>query len=145
YESRPGLWVAGNLYVPLTPGSKPARSMPGILIAHAHHRGKNQSELQDMGMLWARAGCVTLVIDQFGYGERRAHPFHRDAAFPKPYKTSRQDYYFRYDSGIQLQLLGDSLMGWFAWDLMRGVDLLLAREGLDPARIMILGAVAGGG
>ncbi len=141
YESRPGLWVTGNLYVP----AKPTRSMPGILIAHAHHRDKPERELQDMGMTWARAGCLVLVIDEVGYGERRAHPFQRDADYPKPYRTSRQDYYFRYDSGVQLQLLGDSLMGWFAWDLSRGVDLLLAREGIDPQRILLLGGVAGGG
>jgi len=141
FESRPENWVVGNLYVP----AKPGKSMPGILIAHAHHRGKNQSEMQDMGMTWARAGCVTLVIDQVGYGERRSHPFHSDADYPKPYKTSRQDYYFRYDTGVQLQLLGDSLMGWMAWDLMRGVDVLLAGDGIDPKRIIILGAVAGGG
>jgi hypothetical protein len=36
-------------------------------------------------------------------------------------------------------------MGWFVWDLMRGVDLLLARDGIDPKRIILLGAVAGGG
>ena len=36
-------------------------------------------------------------------------------------------------------------MGWMAWDLMRGVDLLLARQGIDPERIILLGAVAGGG
>lgn len=141
YESRPGFWVAGNLYVPATP----SKSMPGMLIAHAHHNGKRQSELQDMGMLWARSGCVVLVIDQVGYGERRAHPFSKDADYDKPYKVGRQDYYFRYDNGVQLQLLGDSLMGWFAWDYMRGVDLLLAREGVDAKRIAILGAVAGGG
>ncbi len=96
-------------------------------------------------MTWARAGCLVLVIDQVGYGERRSHPFHRDADYPKPYRVGRQDYYFRYDTGLQLQLLGDSLMGWFAWDLMRGVDLLLARDGIDPNRIALLGAVAGGG
>ncbi len=141
YESRPGQWVAGNLYVP----AKSSKSMAGILIAHAHHRGKTQAELQDMGMIWARAGCMVLVIDQVGYGERRSHPFHQDADYPKPYKTTRQDYYFRYDTGVQLQLLGDSLMGWMAWDLMRGVDLLLARDGIDAKRIIILGAVAGGG
>src|SRR5262245_19894908 len=141
YESRPGQWVAGNLYVP----AEPRTSMPGMLIVHAHHRDKPQSELQDMGMTWARAGCMVLVIDQVGYGERRAHPFHTEADFAKQYAVTRQDYYFRYDSGIQLQLLGDSLMGWFAWDLMRGVDVLLAREGIDPKRIIILGAVAGGG
>lgn len=141
YETRPGFWVDANLYVP----SKPGPSMPGILIAHSHHGGKRDSELQDMGMTWARAGCQVLVLDQVGYGERRSHPFHRDSDYAKPYKTSRQDYYFRYDSGIQLQLLGDSLMGWMVWDLQRGVDLLLAREGTDPQRILILGAVAGGG
>src|SRR6185295_13612042 len=141
YESRPELWVTGNLYVP----AKPGKSMPGILIAHAHHGGKRDSELQDMGMTWARAGCMVLVIDQVGYGERRSHPFHRDADYAKPYKTGRQDYYFRYDTGVQLQLLGDSLMGWFAWDLMRGVDVLLARDGIDAKKIILLGAVAGGG
>jgi dienelactone hydrolase len=141
YESRPGQWVDGNLYVPARPG----KSMPGILIAHAHHGGKRDRELQDMGMTWARAGCLVLVIDQVGYGERRSHPFHREEDYPKPYRPGRQDYYFRQDTGVQLQLLGDSLIGWMAWDLMRGVDLLLAREGIDPKRIIILGAVAGGG
>lgn len=141
YESRPGQWVDGNLYVP----AKPGKSMPGILIAHAHHGGKRDRELQDMGMTWARAGCLVLVIDQVGYGERRSHPFNRDEDYPKPYRTGRQDYFFRQDTGVQLQLLGDSLMGWMAWDLMRGVDLLLARAGIDPKRIIILGAVAGGG
>lgn len=80
YESRPGQWVPGNLYAPLKPG----RSMPGILIVHSHHRDKTQSELQDMGMTWARAGCLVLVIDQVGHGERRSHPFHRDADYAKP-------------------------------------------------------------
>ena len=141
YESLQGQWVTGNLYVP----GKPAKSMPGIVIAHAHHRDKPQPELQDMGMTWARAGCLVLVIDQVGYGERRSHPFHLDKDYAKPFKTTRQDYYFRYDTGIQLQLLGDSLMGWMVWDLRRGVDLLLSRDGIDPKRIIILGAVAGGG
>lgn len=141
YESRPGLWVAGNLYSP----AKPSASMPGILIAHAHHNGKTDSELQDMGMTWARAGCVVLVIDQFGYKDRRTHPFNTAEDFGQPYKTGRQDYYFRYDTGVQLQLLGDSLMGWFATDLMRGVDLLLSKEGVDAKRIILLGGVAGGG
>jgi cephalosporin-C deacetylase-like acetyl esterase len=141
YESRGGQWVPGHLYVP----ARRSAAMPGILIAHAHHRDKPQGELQDMGMTWARAGCLVLVIDQVGYGERRSHPFGRTEDFPKPYRVDRQDYYFRYDTGVQLQLVGDSLMGWMVWDLMRGVDLLLAQEGIDPKRIILLGSVAGGG
>ena len=35
--------------------------MPGLLIVHSHHRDKTHGELQDMGMTWARAGCLVLV------------------------------------------------------------------------------------
>ena len=141
YESRIGSWVSANLYVP----SESRASMPGLLIVHSHHTDKTHGELQDMGMTWARAGCLVLVIDQVGYGERRAHPFNGPEDYDGSYRVSRQDYYHRYDSGIQLSIAGDSLMGWFVWDLMRGVDLLLSRDGIDPHRIIILGSVAGGG
>jgi dienelactone hydrolase len=141
YESRPGVVVTANLYAPATS----AAPGPAILIAHSHHAPKTQGELQDMGRLWARAGCTVLVPDLPGHGERRAHPFKDAASFPGPFKPSRQDYWFRYNSAAQLHLAGESLMGWMAWDLMRGVDLLLARPGVDPARVALLGAVAGGG
>ncbi len=141
FESRPGLWVTANLYRP----EKPGDSMPGIIICHAHHTPKEHGELQDMGMTWARAGCLVLVMDQLGHGERRQHPFVDAGSYSKPYRVSRQDYYFRYDTGIQLHLIGDSLIGWMVWDLRRGVDLLLAQKGVDPKRILLLGSVAGGG
>jgi cephalosporin-C deacetylase-like acetyl esterase len=141
YESRPGLWVTANMYRPATAGKK----MPGILIIHSHHNPKTQGELQDMGVTWARQGCVVLVPDQIGHGERRQHPFVDEKSYPKAYRVSRQDYYFRYNLGIQLSLVGDSLIGWMAWDMMRGVDVLLARPGVDPKRIALLGSVAAGG
>jgi dienelactone hydrolase len=141
FESRPGLWVTANLYVP----AKPASSMPGFLICHSHHNPKSQGELQDMGMTWARLGCLVLVMDQLGHGERRVHPFVDAGSFAGSFRVGRQDYYFRYNLGMQLHLVGDSLIGWMVWDLMRGVDLLLARPGIDKERIILLGAVAGGG
>jgi cephalosporin-C deacetylase-like acetyl esterase len=141
FESRPGLLVTANLYTPPKPGT----SMPGILIIHSHHNPKTQGELQDMGITWAKQGCLVLVMDQIGHGERRQHPFKDAASFPKPFGVSRQDYYFRYNEGIQLHLVGESLIGWIVWDTMRGVDLLLARPGIDPKRIILLGSVAGGG
>ena len=130
YESRAGVWVTANLYMP----SPLRENMPGILIVHSHHNPKTQGELQDMGMTWARAGCMTLVMDELSYGERRDHT-----------PGSRQDYRFRYINGIQLHLIGDSLMGWMVWDIMRGVDLLLSRRDVDKGRIIVMGAVAGGG
>lgn len=141
YQTRDGLWVTANLYEP----ARCPSSMPGILLCHSHHAPKEQGELQDMGMTWARRGCLVLVPDLLGHGERRQHPFATAEDFPKPFRVGRQDYYFRYDVGMQLHLVGESLMGWLVWDLSRGIDVLLAQEGIDPKRIIILGAVAGGG
>jgi len=141
YESRPGLWVTANRYRPAAPPAK----MPGFLLSHSHHTGRTQGELQDMGMTWARAGGVVLVPDHLGHGERRQHPFRTEKDYPQPFKAGRQDYYHRYVTNLQLSAVGDSLMGWMAWDLMRGVDVLLQHSGVDPTRIILLGAVAGGG
>lgn len=141
FRSQYDMRVTANLYLP----EQPPESMPGILICHSHHRPKEHGELQDMGMTWARLGCAVLVMDQLGHGERRQHPFRSSADFDGEFRVSRQDYYFRYDTGIQLHLMGESLAGWIAHDLMRGVDVLRAEPGVDPKRIMLLGAVAGGG
>ena len=122
-----------------------AAEMPVILIAHSHHAPKHQGELQDMGVTWAKLGCIVLVIDQLGHGERRQHPFNTAKDYPKPFRVSRQDYYFRYNLNLQLSLVGDSLMGWMAWDLMRGLDVALARTGADKDRVILLGSVAAGG
>ncbi|HUT32911.1 MAG TPA: hypothetical protein VNE39_05485 [Planctomycetota bacterium] len=130
FETRPGLIATANLYVP-----QPLRpKMPGFLLVHSHHNPKEQSELQDMGVLWSRLGCLVLVPDQISHGERRQQPF-----------AGREDYRHRMALGMQLHLVGESLMGWMAWDLMRGLDLLLGRPGIDRERIIVIGAVAGGG
>ncbi|MHC4914772.1 MAG: acetylxylan esterase, partial [Planctomycetota bacterium] len=130
YEAAPGQPVPAHLYLP-----DPAREgMPGILICHSHHRPKEQAELQDMGVSWARAGAAVLVPDMPGHGERRDNEF-----------GGRQDYYGRYYSGMQLHLVGESLMGWMVRDIVRGVDLLLGTGGVDPEKIVLVGAVAGGG
>ena len=130
YQSRAGVWVTANLYVP----SAVLRAMPGIVIIHSHHRPRTQDELQDMGVLWARAGCAVLIPDMPGHGERLA-----------TYPWNREGYHARYILGMQLYLAGESLMKWIVWDVMRAVDLLLARKDVNPAQIALLGAVAAGG
>jgi cephalosporin-C deacetylase-like acetyl esterase len=130
YESRPQLLVTANLYLP----EKVSGRIPAIVVVHSHHAPKTQTELQDTGMTWARAGVAVLVPDQLGAGERvQSNPW------------PRESYYSRYALGIQLHLAGESLMKWMVWDLMRSIDLLLQRPYIDPARIVMLGAVAGGG
>jgi dienelactone hydrolase len=141
FESRRGLLVTANLYLP----AKPKESMPAVLFSHSHHNPKTQGELQDMGMTWARHGWVVLVMDLLGHGERRQHPFVSSDQYPRPFRVGRQDYYFRYNVGLQLHLVGESLIGWMVCDLMRGVDVLCSREGVDEDRILLIGSVAGGG
>ena len=84
FASRPGLVVTANLYRP----AKPGKAMPGVLIIHSHHNPKTQGELQDMGAMWARVGCLVLIMDQLGHGERRQHPFRTKDDYPRPYRTS---------------------------------------------------------
>lgn len=141
YESRPGWWVTANLYLPKQPPEK----MPGILLVHSHHTAKTHGELQDMGMTWARSGVAVIVPDMVGYGERREHDFHHENDYPMPYRVGRQDYYFRYNSNLLLSAIGDSLIGWMAWDIMRGIDVLLQQDHIDKDRLIVMGSVAGGG
>jgi dienelactone hydrolase len=130
FESRPGLVVTANLYLP----AKITGHIPAIVVVHSHHFPKVQSELQDLGMTWARSGTAVLIMDQLGAGERlQSQPW------------LRESYYSRYAVGMQLYLAGESLIKWMVWDLMRGIDLLLERPYIDPNRIVMLGAVAGGG
>jgi len=130
YQSWPGMWVTTNLYLPL---KLPAK-MPGMIIVHSHHRPRTQAELQDMGILWARAGCAVLIMDQIGHGERIQN-----------YPWNREPYHSRYIMGMQLYLAGESLLKWMVWDVMRGIDLLLERKDVNPEQIILLGAVAAGG
>jgi hypothetical protein len=136
--------VTANLYRPAEAAAA-GRFPPGLLISHSHHAAKTQAELQDMGINWARVGCVVLVPDHVGHGERRQHPFVDAGAYAGSFRPGRQDYYFRYNTSRQLHVAGESLIGWMAWDLMRGVDVLLGHGGADAKRIILIGAVAGGG
>jgi cephalosporin-C deacetylase-like acetyl esterase len=130
FQSRPGVYVTANLYLP----EKPLVPMPGIIIVHSQHAPKTQIELQDSGEVWARAGCAVLIIERPGYGERtETSPWYRHA------------YASRFLLSKQLLLAGESYSAWAAWDTIRGVDFLLERPGIDPKRIILIGAVAGGG
>jgi cephalosporin-C deacetylase-like acetyl esterase len=130
YQSRPGFYVTANLYLPLR---MPAARIPAILIQHSYHYPKTQGELQDMGMIWARAGCAVLVIERLGFGERvETTPAYRQAHAS----------WFTFSK--QLTLVGETHEGWMAWDLIRAVDLLNERSDIDPKRVILLGSVAGG-
>src|SRR5262245_47296556 len=65
YQSRPGLYVTGNLYLPKTAGDKKQKH-PAILYVCGHSgRGRdgNKTAFQDHGLWFASNGYVCLVID----------------------------------------------------------------------------------
>jgi len=146
FTSRPGVFVTAHLYRPASASSNVrSDAMPGIVIVHSHHAPKAQAELQTMGMTWARLGATVLVMDQLGHGERRTHSFAAAGRYAGDYRPERQDYYFRYNTGLQLSLVGESLLGWMAADVMCGATLVAKQPGVDPKKLVLLGAVAGGG
>ena len=97
-------------------------------------------------MTWARAGCLVLVPDHLGHGERRQHPFGSEG---------RHDYHGRYDLGIaqaakslgmELLFTSDPVLnecpgGWLASDLIGRIPISTASVAdgnghLDPERVM---------
>ncbi len=130
YQSRPGFFVAANLFLPVNP----TKNMPGIIIIPSHHSPKTQGELKDCGIIWARTGCAVLILETLGHGERvETTPWYRQA------------YQSEYLIEMQLNLIGQSRYGWIAWDIIRAVDLFYEMDNIDRDRITLIGSVTWGG
>jgi len=141
FQGYMNLPVTANRYSPISTAQK----TPAIVICHSHHDPKNEEELQCMGQTWAQQGCTVFIMDLVGHGERRQHPFVAARDYGEAFRVDRQDYYFRHVLGIQLELIDESLMGWMAQDVRRGIDLLWEDSQIDRDRIIVIGSVAGGG
>jgi cephalosporin-C deacetylase-like acetyl esterase len=126
FESMPGLYVTGNLYLPKTParGKTPAvlyvsghaPSPQGAKIAYQHH-----------GIWFARNGYVALVLDTVEFGEISGihHGTH--------------------DLGMWYWLsLGYTPAGVEVWNAIRALDYLESRPEVDRARIGMTGRSGGG-
>jgi hypothetical protein len=130
FESRPGMVVTANLYLP----EKITAKIPALVVSHSYHSDRVHSQIQDMGTNWARAGAAVLVIDQLCFLERTQTQQRNGEGRRAPMML-----------GNQLCLTGESFVKWLVWDYMRGIDLLLERPYIDSKRIVILGGAAGGG
>ena len=66
FESLPGFWVSGNLYLP----AKIEGKIPGILNPHGHFENARLSEAnQTRCAAQARMGAAAFAYDMIGYGE----------------------------------------------------------------------------
>ncbi len=136
YESRPGVYVTANLYVP-DGIEKPAAAIL-FLCGHAKE-AKQYRQYQKVCRHLAAAGFVVLAQDPVGQGERLSYYEPSINATTVDWGTVEHDY-----AGIQCMLLGDSIARYFLHDAMRGIDYLCSRAEVDPARIGVTGNSGGG-
>jgi dienelactone hydrolase len=125
YQSRPGLYVTANLYLPKQAGPHPA-----ILYSCGHagrKRDGNKTAYQDHGIWFAKHGYVCLVVDTLQLGEIGAvhHGTYRE-----------QRWWW--------QSAGYTPAGVECWNAVRGLDYLETRPEVDKTRIGATG-ISGGG
>ncbi len=130
FQSRPGLYVTGNLYVP----KKRVGKLPAILYVCGHGRVKrngvsygNKTHYQHHGGWFARNGYVCLTIDTLQLGEIEG--IHHGT----------------YNHGMWWwNSRGYSSAGAEAWNCIRALDYLQSRDEVDGERIGVTGRSGGG-
>jgi len=133
YQSKPGLYVTGNLYRPKGNDKK----LPAILCVCGHSgkgRDGNKTAYQDHGLWFASNGYVCLVVDTLQLGEVAG----------KHHGT----YGLRETNPVQTRFWwhsrGYTPAGVECWNGVRGIDYLCSRDDVDPERIGVTG-ISGGG
>jgi dienelactone hydrolase len=130
FQSMPGLYVTGNLYLP-RPRARPA---PAILYVCGHGSVikdgvsfGNKVTYQHHGAWFAQHGYVCLIIDTLQLGEIQGihHGTHREAMW---WWNSR----------------GYTPAGVEAWNSLRALDYLETRSEVDPTRLGVTGRSGGG-
>lgn len=130
YESSPGLIVTANLYLPESVQGR----LPAILYVCGHSDQKkngiiygNKTHYAHHAAWYAANGYVCLVVDTLQLGE--APGLHHG--------TYREGMWWWYSRGY-------TPAGIEAWNGVRGIDYLISRPEVDPARIGVTGRSGGG-
>ncbi len=134
FESRPNFPVTANLYIP-----DGADGNPGIIGACGHSSlAKGSKVYQSFAQALALKGFVVLLYDPLGQGERKQYA---DMPYPEVAQGGTREHN---KLGNVMQLCGDFLGTWRAWDGIRALDYLLARPEVDQSRIGVTGNSGGG-
>lgn len=163
FESFPGHFVTGNLYLPKPLPSKP---MPGVLCPHGHwpkgrfmdagadssatreqlrsgaERFVNgaRSPLQARCVHLARMGCAVFHWDTLGNADSIQIPEHRSGA-QEGLKGSELGTWGLYSVMADLRL--QTNFGLQTWNSVRALDFLETVQGVDKNRIAVTGASGG--
>ncbi len=136
YESRPGLLISANLYVPRQ-GNGP---FPAVLFQSGHYNeGKANPNYQRCCQGLAQLGFVVLAFDPMGQGERIQYP---DSSGTQ---TRLQDVDSEHTvPGKQMLLFGDTATRFQLWDSIRSLDYLTSLPVVNAKRVGSTGHSGGG-
>jgi len=134
FESRPGMLVTANLYVPKGKGPFPA------VVGSCGHsaNGKAGDTYQSFAQGLAKLGYVVFIFDPIGQGERLQYVTEQ----LKPKRGVGVGEHLH--AGNQQYLVGEFFGAWRAWDGVRALDYLLTRPEVDPQHVGITGNSGGG-
>jgi dienelactone hydrolase len=121
FQSRPGLYVTGNLYRPKNVEGK----LPAVLYVCGHASGGRdgcKTKFQDHGMWYGKNGYICLIIDTLQLGE-----------IPGIHHGT-----YRYGRWWW-QAMGYTPAGVECWNGLRAIDYLTSRPDVDTARIGVTG------
>ncbi len=133
FQSKPGLYVTGNLYLPKVVGhvgNVPHGKLPAVLYVCGHSgkgRDGNKTAFQQHGMWFATHGYVCLIIDTLQLGEVAG--IHHG--------TYNRDRWWWHSHGY-------TSAGVECWNGVRAIDYLVSRPEVDPEKIAVTG-ISGGG
>lgn len=135
FESRPKFYVTAHLYLPKDRKGK----VPGVVGSCGHSdNGKNAEAYQSFAQGLARLGTACLIFDPVGQGERILY---LNEARKRRHGGPTQEHNH---AGNQMELVGEFLGSWRAWDGIRALDYLLTRPEIDPHHVGITGNSGGG-
>jgi len=123
YESEPGILIPALLYFPESDNAR----RPAVIIADGQGKSAAAKPAEEL----ARSGVIVLSVDLRGMGETKIAPDVND--------TDSYRYFGDYEDGMTAILMNRTLAGMRARDILRGVDLLAARDDVDPNRLSGIG------
>lgn len=136
YESMPGFYVTGALFLP----NKLSGKNPAILYVSGHTElAFRYPNYQNVIINLVKKGFIVFAIDPIGQGERIEYFNAETGKSTVGGPTSEHTY-----PGLQTFLTGESVNKYFIWDGIRAVDYLSTRKEVDMDRIGITGRSGGG-
>jgi dienelactone hydrolase len=146
FDTRENLSTIGFLLLP----KNAARPLPAVVCVSGHGRGlpdilgmaddgtqraeRNVGYAKEYALQCAEHGYATFAVEQLAFGTRRDDAARRAGPQVESCRPA----------ACAALLMGQTMAGWRAWDVMRSIDYLATRPEVDLSRVATLGASGGG-